>query len=106
MMRARSALVTLAVALGSLYPGAQARAGDIVRGAEVYRQHCATCHGAAGISTWPGAPNIARNEGMLAPDMVLLQRIRSGRNAMPAYQGLLNDRDILNVITYMRTLMR
>ena len=83
-----------------------ASANDIVRGAELYRQLCVSCHGAQGLSTWPGAPNLARREGMLQPDMVLLERIRAGRNAMPGYRGVLSDRDILSVIAYTRTLMK
>jgi mono/diheme cytochrome c family protein len=43
---------------------------------------------------------------MLQPDMVLLERIRAGRNAMPGYRGVLSDRDILSVIAYTRTLMK
>jgi mono/diheme cytochrome c family protein len=104
--RARIALLAAALALGCGVPGARAYANDIVRGGEIYRQHCATCHGASGVSTWPGAPNIARREGMLQPDRVLVERIRAGRNAMPAYQGMINERDLLSVVAYMRTLGR
>ena len=83
-----------------------ATGADTIRGAELYRTHCVNCHGANGVSTWPGAPNIARREGMLQPDMVLLQRLRAGKGAKPGYQGLMSDQDILNVIAYSRTLMR
>jgi cytochrome c6 len=41
---------------------------------------------------------------MMQPDAGLLASIRSGRNAMPAYAGILTDRDILDVIAFMRTL--
>lgn len=81
-----------------------ASANDIIRGAEVYRQHCASCHGVRGMSTWPGAPNVARREGMLQPDLVIVERLRTGRNAMPGYRGVLTDRDLLSVVAYMRTL--
>lgn len=82
------------------------KANDIVRGGELYRQHCASCHGAQGVASWPGAPSFARREAMLQPDAILVDRIRSGRNAMPAYRGILTDRDILSIVTYTRTLMR
>lgn len=104
--RASLASLSLAVALGGGLPATQAHASDIVRGGEVYRQHCANCHGANGISTFPGTPNIARQEGMLQPDRILLDRLRMGRNAMPGYQGIISDRDLLSVIAYMRTLGR
>ena len=95
----------LAVAL-ALGAAQSASAADLVRGGELYRQHCSSCHGAQGVSTWPGAPSVARREGMLQPDRVLVQSIREGRNAMPGYRGLLSDADILSVVVYMRTLMR
>ena len=37
-------------------------------------------------------------------DVGLLASIRSGKNAMPAYIGVLTDREILDVIAYLRTL--
>jgi mono/diheme cytochrome c family protein len=85
---------------------APAHAADIVRGAELYQRHCASCHGANGVSTWPGAPNIARREGMMQTDQALLQKLRAGRGAKPAFQGLMSDPDILNAIAFSRTLMR
>lgn len=85
---------------------APAQAADIVRGAELYQRHCASCHGANGVSTWPGAPNIARREGMMQTDQALLAKLRAGRGAKPAFQGLMSDPDILNAIAYSRTLMR
>ncbi|HEY5899487.1 MAG TPA: cytochrome c [Burkholderiales bacterium] len=94
----------LAVLLALVAP--LACANDIVRGGELYRQHCASCHGMQGMSTWPGAPSFARREAMLQPDGTLVDRIRAGRNAMPAYRGILTDRDILSIVTYTRTLMR
>lgn len=83
-----------------------AAAADIVRGAELYQRNCASCHGQNGVSTWPGAPNIARREGMMQTDLALLQKLRAGRGAKPAFQGLMSDPDILNAIAYSRTLMR
>lgn len=84
----------------------QAGAADIVRGAEMYQRHCAGCHGQNGVSTWPGAPNIARREGMLQTDQALLQKLRVGRGAKPGFQGMMSDQDIFNAIAYSRTLMR
>ena len=74
------------------------------KGGEIYNMHCAACHGGSGNSVMPGAPNFARNERMVRPDMFILEDIKRGKNAMPAYQGVLSDRDILDVISYMRTL--
>jgi cytochrome c6 len=94
----------LAAALASAAVCAPAAAADIFKGRQVYATHCAACHGPNGVSTVPNAPNLARGESMMQPDAGLLASIRSGRNAMPAYAGILSDRDILDVIAFMRTL--
>ncbi len=52
----------------------------------------------------PNAPNFARGESMLQPDPVIATSIRNGINAMPAFQGVLSDSDIMNVVVYLRTL--
>jgi cytochrome c6 len=79
---------------------------DIEKGRRIYNMHCAGCHGATGISMMPSTPNFARNEGLLQPDMMLLTTMRNGKNAMPGYVGILNDREMLDVIAYLRTLFR
>jgi len=40
----------------------------------------------------------------MQPDLTLLASIKNGVNTMPAYQGILKDQDILDVIVYLRTL--
>jgi len=80
------------------------RAADTIKGGELYVVHCALCHGASGISVMTGAPNFARSESLLQPDPLLMVSIKNGKNAMPAYQGILSDSDIMDVIVYLRTL--
>lgn len=99
-------LVSFLLAFGS----STVHAADPNKGAELYRMHCASCHGGPGGHVMPGATDFTRNEamspnkGMMRPDMKILGDIKQGKNAMPGYQGVLTDRDILNVIAYMRTL--
>jgi cytochrome c6 len=83
---------------------APAGAADVGKGAQLYARHCVSCHGPSGISVMPGAPHLARGERMSQPDMALLASLKAGKNAMPAYLGILSDRDILDVIAYSRTL--
>ena len=52
----------------------------------------------------PNAPNFDRGDALLRPDFTLLASIRAGKNAMPAFQGILADREIMDVIAYVRTL--
>jgi cytochrome c6 len=80
------------------------RAADTIKGGELYAVHCASCHGTSGISVMPNAPNFARGESLLRPDLSILTSIKNGKDAMPAYQGILSDPDIMNVIVYLRTL--
>ncbi|RZI42008.1 c-type cytochrome [Herbaspirillum sp. HC18] len=79
-------------------------AADTFKGQKIYTTNCVICHGQGGNSVMPGAPNFSRGEGVLKPDFTLLATIRAGRNAMPAFQGILSDRDIMDVIAYVRTL--
>ena len=94
----RGLAFVLAVAAAPLAQGA-----DVIRGSQLYRLHCATCHGAAGLSVLPGAPSFARGERLMQPDTALLASVRAGRGAMPAFFGILSDRDILDVIAFLRT---
>lgn len=79
-------------------------AADTNKGQQLFAANCAICHGQNGRSVMPGAPNFDRGEGLMRPDFTLLASIRAGKNAMPAFQGLLADRDILDVIAFLRTL--
>ena len=90
-------LIALAVA-------GPACAADVIKGAQIYARHCAACHGPSGVSVMPGAPHLARGERLMQPDTALLVMLKAGKNAMPAYIGILSDREILDVIAYSRTL--
>lgn len=100
---ARAAWSALAALLAGL-AGHPAQGADSIKGQQLYVAQCAICHGPSGRAVMPGAPNFDRGETMLRPDAALLTAIRAGKNAMPAYQGRMADRDIMNVIAYLRTL--
>jgi cytochrome c6 len=87
----------------ALFAGS-AGAADITKGGTLYATHCASCHGAGGVPVMPGAPNFRRMESLMRPDMQLLTSIRAGKGAMPGYFGVLRDREILDVVAYLRTL--
>ena len=73
-------------------------------GGRLYAVHCAGCHGADGRNVMPEAPNFTRGERLLQSDMALLVSMRVGRGAMPGYTGILSDREILDVVSFLRTL--
>ena len=83
---------------------AAATAGDALAGAELYNRHCLACHGADGRPVLPMAPDFSRPTALLKPDLTLLAAIRAGSGAMPAYAGLLRDRQILDIVAHLRTL--
>ena len=93
----------LAFLLLALVPGTS-YAANPGKGGSLYAMHCASCHGTSGTSVMPGAPSFARGERLMQPDAQLLSSINAGKNAMPAYRGVLNDQDILDVIAHLRTL--
>lgn len=82
------------------------QAADLASGSRLYAQHCASCHGASGHPVMPGAPNLTRPQALMRPDAALLLAIRNGRMGMPGFRGLLTDTEILDIVAYMRTLLR
>jgi cytochrome c6 len=81
-----------------------AGAADIAKGGTLYATHCANCHGANGRPVMPGTPDFRRMQGLMRPDAQLLNSIRAGKGTMPSYFGVLRDREILDIVAYLRTL--
>lgn len=92
------------LAAAALAAAAPSHAADVQRGAELYRQHCSSCHGAGGRPVLPGAPDFTQPIALLKPDLRLLESLRAGRGAMPAYAGLLRDAELLDLVAHLRTL--
>lgn len=92
-----------ALAAALAFATCAAQAGDPNHGAELYRTHCTGCHGAAGRPVMPGAPDLTRPTALLKPDQALAAAIRSGRGGMPAYAGVLRDRELLDLVSHLRT---
>ena len=105
-------------------PGADATDPDLVAlGATVYEQHCAACHGREleGEPDWrrrkadgtlPAPPHDATGHTWHHSDELLFRLTRDGpgviagedyRTAMPAYGGILSDREIWSVLAYIKS---
>ncbi|MFN0315933.1 MAG: c-type cytochrome [Burkholderiales bacterium] len=102
---ARSAVAAMIVpaALVCIPP---AKAADIFKGREAYESHCQSCHGDDGRGRVANAPDFTRGQGLMAPDIALLRSIQTGKGAMPAFRGLVRDRDMLDVVAFLRTFQR
>lgn len=78
-------------------------AGDPRKGRGLYEQHCSGCHGLGGRPNVPGVPNFTLGEGMNKPDTDILEFTKKGKVVMPGFEGVLSDKEILDVIAYVRT---
>lgn len=75
-------------------------------GAEIYRAHCARCHGPSGVPDLPGTPDFTRGEGLRTSDLGLMSAIRRGIGTMPGFDDQLENEDLIDVLFYIRTLER
>lgn len=95
----------------------------LARGAQVYEENCASCHGAKleGEENWrqPGAdgrlpapPHDPTGHTWHHPDMVLFRLTKYGPAAlvggdyesnMPGFEGVLSDQDIVAVLAYIKS---
>lgn len=96
-------LVVFLLILG-LFSPTTVLAGDVFKGEALYQTHCELCHGANGRPVTPDAPNFTRGDGLIKPDAALSKTIRFGKNAMPSFEGVLSEKEIFDVISYLRTL--
>ena len=88
---------------------------DLERGQEIYQKYCMECHGKRGRGDGPRAPLLAPRPGNLVSaatstksDAELLGIITNGapRTAMRGWKDELNEEDRLNVLAFVRSLVR
>jgi len=100
-------------------PARTADASQLARGAEIYRAHCAACHGshAQGALRWhqpgpdgkyPAPPLDGSAHAWHHPYGALQQTIRDGTlrlgGSMPAWRGKLSEQEIAAVIAHFQSL--
>ena len=81
-----------------------AQSASIKEGGSVYQRECAMCHGMSGMSSMAGAPNFKRGQGLMKPDVSLVEHLKNGKNACPSFLGILRDRQMYDVVAFIRTL--
>lgn len=100
-MRALLGLLGAAVTLVVIVPSAAARDGNAVTGRAIFvRDNCYSCHGTFGEGGM--GPNL--REDRPNDDDIRRAVLRGTPTGMPAFRGLLNNRDVQNLIAYIRSL--
>lgn len=81
---------------------------SVQRGQVLFRTHCTGCHGQDGSGGGPAAaglrpapPNLRRMVNFHS-DGDLAWKIANGRGSMPAWQGILQEKQIWDVVNYLR----
>ena len=69
-------------------------------GKELFERHCVQCHQPGQEMLIPMAYSL--RDSLMQSDNVLREKILSGINAMPGYYGLLNHKEISEILLYMR----
>ncbi len=104
-----------ATAATTLAPAAPSTATGGERGAELYKTHCAACHGDDGAGVAGAYPRLAGNRAVvLSPPANLVHMVRQGGFlpvtagnprpfGMPPYATLLSDQDVADVLNHVRT---
>ena len=122
-----SAGLVLVIAWAASMPGAAPHAqttnasAAAPRGKAVYERHCAECHGAAGQGDGPAAPFLTprprdftagryklrtTESGSIPADEDIERSVREGLpgSAMPAWNRILKDAEIADVVGYLKSL--
>ena len=81
----------------------------LAKGKRLFTRHCAGCHGSEGKGDGykllgPDPANLTAPATRKKSDSALLGTIHEGKPNMPSWKGLLSNRDIQNVLAYIRTL--
>lgn len=85
---------------------------SVGRGAKIWSAHCAVCHGGSAHGDGPAAAGLATKPEDLTdlpappifPDGVVAYRIAWGVDLMPAWKGVLSERDIWDLVSFIRSL--
>jgi mono/diheme cytochrome c family protein len=84
---------------------------SLARGAELWQQTCAVCHGPQGRGDGPAAATLNRQPKDLTrialppvfPDGIVAYRIANGGQVMPAWKSVLSRDDIWLLVGYIRS---
>lgn len=110
-MKAISMCAVFLLMLATAIPAASA-GGDPAAGKDVFKKHCAICHGPNGEGNGPMAkaynltpPALSSKEVQALSDAEIHTIVLKGKGKMKPVEGV-NDVDIANVTAFVRTLAK
>lgn len=77
---------------------------DMAKAKMNYDRQCAACHGFNGMSLSPDVPNLRLNQGLLQPDLQIVQKLKMGSQRKPPMMGLMSDQELMDVVIYTRSI--
>ncbi len=96
-------VILLGIAVFTIAFTSPARAADTANGAKIFSANCAACH--------MGGRNVVAAAKTLKKDALekyqmnsleaIVYQVQNGKNAMPAFKGRLNDKQIEDVASYV-----
>jgi mono/diheme cytochrome c family protein len=99
------ALISMIAVSSSLTPAQAAESGETASGA--YKANCAICHSDDGSGTPLGirlhAKDLRSKEVQAKSSEELAQTIRTGKDNMPAFGSRLDNKEIDDLVEYIRT---
>ena len=85
----------------------------VERGSQLFRLHCVSCHGEAGVGDGKMAAKLGYKPADLTLDNLSRQtdgeivwKISKGREPMPAWEKQLSTRERWDLVSYIRTLAK
>jgi mono/diheme cytochrome c family protein len=85
---------------------------SLQRGRELYRTHCAKCHGLGGLGDGPSVGSLRTQGGLnltilgSETDGEIFWKISVGRGDMPPWELVLPPEDRWHIVNYLRTLQK
>lgn len=89
--------------VGVVFVNHAALAGDPFAGSGIYAHYCVSCHGGDGAGEVAGTPSFRGGRLLSKNPMEIKNTIRMGKAMMPAFQGVLTEQQIDDVMEYIRT---
>lgn len=82
-------------------PAVEAETNAASAGSAIYQLNCVNCHGQDGEKMLSGSPKLTESQLNIEG---VKDRIKNGKNSMPAYEGLLTEKQIDAVAAYVKNL--